>query len=130
MNLLATGVYTIILSNENDKHDKYGMLLGILLGSIGCFMMGNNIGVSSSIMYDVYHLIGAALFATLLNMKHLYIPLAPLFFCYLLERYCLTSTDQHGIKRKGFLITKFLKLGIVTGFFLLLPLADAAFGGS
>lgn len=103
-------------------HFQYnGMLLGILLASVGCFMMGNNVEISSSIAYDVYHLAGAALYALLLNLKHLYLALAPLFFCYLLERYCFTSTDSNGVRTKGFLFGKFFKLAVVTGVVLILP---------
>lgn len=114
-------------------HFQYnGMLLGILLASLGCLLMGNNVvsrhdgggdgtSSSSSWAYNMYHLTGAALFALLLNMKHLYLALAPLYFCYLLERYCLTSTDSQGVTTKGFLFGKFFLLAMVTVTALVLP---------
>lgn len=95
-------------------HFQYnGMLLGMLLGSLGMIMQGNNVSPESW-AYDFYHLGGAALFAILLNMKHLYLTLAPLYFCYLLTRYCISNG-------KRFLVQKFLMLAAVTAFFLLLP---------
>lgn len=115
-------------------HFQYnGMLLGILLASLGCLMMGNNHCATSTAattaasgeqlqpaslgvgLFDLYHLLGAALFALLLNLKHLYLPLAPLYFCYLLERYCLTA------KSKRFRFDKFVVLAAVTGTTLVLP---------
>lgn len=119
-------------------HFQYnGMLLGILLASLGCFMMANNAkaAVLATLSatkqtstttngdtterffaaYDFYTLSGAALFALLLNLKHLYLPLAPLFFCYLLERYCLCP------ETKRLLVGKFFLLALVTGTTLLLP---------
>mmetsp|Transcript_671 Transcript_671/g.1606 ORF Transcript_671/g.1606 Transcript_671/m.1606 type:complete len:549 (-) Transcript_671:1559-3205(-) len=111
-------------------HFQYnGMMIGVMLASLGCFFMGNNVAIAQRqnnddpyarhpIAYDLYHLAGAALYALLLNMKHLYIPLAPLFFCYLLERYCLTDP---GKTKKQFLPGKFLMLALITGSFLVLP---------
>lgn len=112
-------------------HFQYnGMMIGILLACLGCFMMGNNVAaiptentqaVVQPLAYDLYHLAGAALYALLLNLKHLYLPLAPLFFCYLLERYCLTYAIPPGKRRKQFLPTKFLMLALVTGSVLVVP---------
>jgi len=106
------------------------MMLGVLLTSLGCLMMGNNVAIApengnhtvkQTMAYDLYHLAGAALFALLLNLKHLYLPLAPLYFCYLLERYCLTIGVPLGKKRKQFLWRKFLILALVTGTILIGP---------
>lgn len=107
-------------------HFQYnGMMIGVLMSSLGCFMMGNNVFVDQAakqpIEYDLYHLAGAAIFALLINLKHLYLPLGPLFFCYLLERYCLTTEIPPGKKRKQFLPGKFLLLALVTGSVLVLP---------
>jgi alpha-1,3-glucosyltransferase len=57
----------------------------------------------------------------LLNLKHLYLALSPLYFCYLLERYCLTRIDSDRVLIKGFLWGKFFKLALVTGTTLILP---------
>ncbi|KAG7358888.1 dolichyl-P-Glc:Man9GlcNAc2-PP-dolichyl glucosyltransferase [Nitzschia inconspicua] len=103
-------------------HFQYnGMLLGILLASMACLIMGNNVCNTSTWAYNIYHLAGAALFALLLNLKHLYLALAPLYFCYLLERYCLTSTDANGVTTKRFLFGKFFVLALVTAITLVLP---------
>ena len=99
-------------------HFQYnGMVLGVLLLSLGLLMNGNNVP-GDSWSYDLYHLSGAAVFAILLNLKHLFLPLAPLYFCYLLERYCLMKTPEGGVR---FLFVKFLMLAIVAGATLLLP---------
>jgi alpha-1,3-glucosyltransferase len=76
-------------------------------------MHGNNSPIDSW-AFDLYHLSGAALFACLLNFKHLYLTLGPLYFSYLLERYCLAEG-------KLFLWKKFTMLGAVTASFLVLP---------
>ena len=112
-------------------HFQYnGMMIGVLLASLGCLMMGNNVAsipengnhtVKQPLSYDFYHLSGAVLFALLLNLKHLYLPLAPLYFCYLLERYCLSIGIPAGKKRKQFLPGKFLLLASVTGIALVVP---------
>jgi alpha-1,3-glucosyltransferase len=94
-------------------HFQYnGMLLGILLASLGLLMHGNNVKPDTWV-YDLYHLGGAALFALLLNLKHLYLPLAPLYFCYLLGKYCMAG--------KRFLFVRFFMLAEVTVVSLLLP---------
>ncbi|BDA51372.1 probable dolichyl pyrophosphate Glc1Man9GlcNAc2 alpha-1,3- [Coccomyxa sp. Obi] len=57
-------------------HFQYnGLLLGILLWSIALIREGHD-------------LLGGLLFALLLNMKHLFACLGPLYFVYLLRHYC------------------------------------------
>lgn len=95
-------------------HFQYnGMLLGLLLGSLGLLMHGNNVGEGNR-WYHFCHLGGAALYATLLNFKHLYLTLAPLYFCYLLMSYC--QKDGH-----GFQLYNFAALASVTAFCLVAP---------
>eukprot|EP00980_Cylindrotheca_fusiformis_P016970 scaffold5159_cov112-Cylindrotheca_fusiformis.AAC.24 len=116
---LSTTAFILIILNPgllwlDHIHFQYnGMLLGILLGSLGLLMQGNNVP-EKSWAYDFCHIGGAALFAILLNFKHLYLTLAPLYFCYLLERYCLQSGKQ-------FLFRKFAMLALVTGSLLVAP---------
>lgn len=57
---------------------------GILLWSIGLIQEGHD-------------LLGGLLFAVLLNMKHLFACLAPLYFVYLLRHYCRCATSQPGL---------------------------------
>ena len=110
-------------------HFQYnGMIIGVLMTSLGCLMMGNNVAIVSTehatrqpIAYHLYHLGGAAFFALLLNLKHLYLPLAPLMFCYLMERYCLSPGVHPVKKRKEFLPEKFLIMGLVGGSVLVAP---------
>eukprot|EP00957_Ditylum_brightwellii_P144090 10978707-Ditylum_brightwellii.AAC.1 len=70
-------------------HFQYnGMLLGWLLLSIGCLVRGCMSSSSSNGMIS-YEIIGAALYASLLSMKHLYLTLAPLYLIYLFRRVCV-----------------------------------------
>lgn len=61
------------------------------------------------------YLLGAFLFAFLINMKHIYIYLAPAYFVYLLRSYCF---DEKAEKQKkisaifhSFSFSKFVQLG-------------------
>jgi alpha-1,3-glucosyltransferase len=95
-------------------HFQYnGMLLGVLLLSLGLLMNGNLVP-PNSLAFDLYHLGGAAVFAILLNLKHLYATLGPLYFFYLLKRYCLGTT-------KRLRLDKFLMLSVVTAGTLIVP---------
>lgn len=97
-------------------HFQYnGMLLGLLLLSLGLLMHGNNAAAHST-SYHIYHLTGAASYALLVNFKHLYLTLGPLYFCYLLEQYCFTRTSP-----KRFQIQNFATLGVVTLTSLVVP---------
>lgn len=82
-------------------HFQYnGLLLGILLLSLLHVEKGNFIT-------------SAFLFAILLNMKHIYLYIAPAYFIYLLRRYTL---DRHF----NFSLTKFTQLAlVVAGVFVL-----------
>lgn len=94
-------------------HFQYnGMLLGVLLASLACLMQGNNIS-ESTLSYDLFHLAGACLYALLLNLKHLYLPLAPVYFFYLLGKYCRNGRRWH--------VKRFLALAIATLVTLILP---------
>ena len=91
-------------------HFQYnGMLLGILLASLGLLVRGANV---RGIYHHVCNLLAAALFAILLTMKHLYLGLAPLYFVYLLSVYCMTPS---------FNSANFLSVAVVTGTSLALP---------
>ena len=58
-------------------HFQYnGFLFGFLLHSMGCIMQGHFIS-------------GAFWFAVLLNLKHIYLYCAPVYFIYLLRHFCL-----------------------------------------
>ncbi|KAI9222645.1 glycosyl transferase [Blastocladiella britannica] len=57
-------------------HFQYnGFMFGLLIASIGCFRQG-------------WTYTGAALFAALLNFKHIYLYIAPAIFVYLLSSFC------------------------------------------
>lgn len=96
-------------------HFQYnGMLVGILLASLGCLMAGSNTP-STKWEYDLHHLAGAGLYAFLLNLKHLYLPLGPIYFGYIFSKYCFTP----GWRR--FLPLRFLAAATVTALSMLLP---------
>ena len=116
----ATLSFLLIVSNPgliwlDHVHFQYnGMLLGILLASLGCLMHGSNTS-PTKLSYDVYHLAGAGLYALLLNMKHLYLPLGPIYLCYLFSNYCFSE----GWLR--FLVMRFIAVAVVTATCLVLP---------
>lgn len=63
-------------------HFQYnGILFGILLLSCGK-------------MFERKYIQSALYFAVLLNMKHIFIYMAPVFFCFLLKHYCLRSLKE------------------------------------
>ncbi|SGY20657.1 BQ5605_C016g08115 [Microbotryum silenes-dioicae] len=86
-------------------HFQYnGFLLGILLWSVVA-ARENNLYLS------------AALFAVLLNFKHIFIYLAPPYFVFLLRRHCFSSGRQY-CALIGFLSDRLVELGaLVTAVF-------------
>ncbi|XP_066902455.1 dolichyl pyrophosphate Glc1Man9GlcNAc2 alpha-1,3-glucosyltransferase isoform X2 [Halyomorpha halys] len=78
----ASTFFVLVLANfglfiVDHIHFQYnGFLLGILLVSIAKIMKG-------------HHLSGAFWFAVLLNLKHIYIYMAPAYGVYLIRNYCL-----------------------------------------
>mmetsp|Transcript_599 Transcript_599/g.931 ORF Transcript_599/g.931 Transcript_599/m.931 type:complete len:603 (-) Transcript_599:178-1986(-) len=106
-------------------HFQYnGMLLGLLLLSIGCIARKADRSASkgsnwrSEIQWD---LLGAFFYAVLLGMKHLYLLLGPLYFVYLLRRYCFVRTNDCSKGEPSFSFERFLALAVVTGSTLVLP---------
>lgn len=95
-------------------HFQYnGMLLGILLLSVGLLIHANNSSSISTANFHLCHLGAAALFALLLALKHLYLTLAPLYAFYLLRRYCMNESGS-------FQLVRFLILALVTASTLLI----------
>ncbi|KAI9209742.1 glycosyl transferase [Polychytrium aggregatum] len=79
-------------------HFQYnGFLYGIQLYSIAAFQEGQ-------------HLIGGALFAVVLNFKHIYLYQAPAYFVYLLSGYCFSA--KSGLFQ--FSLQNFVSIGAVT----------------
>jgi alpha-1,3-glucosyltransferase len=94
-------------------HFQYnGAMLGILLASLGLLVRGHR---QEGIKYHCYHLGGALLYALLVTMKHLYLPLAPLYFIYLLSNYCFQGNQ--------FSLRNFVSVACLTGTTLILPFA-------
>ena len=54
---------------------------------------------------------GAFWFAVLLNLKHIYLYVAPAYFIYLLRSYCLSSYPNGGARFTSYSLGRFLKLG-------------------
>lgn len=95
------GVILLLLANAgliivDHIHFQYnGVMFGILLLSMYYIVVGNEI-------------VGSILFASLLNLKHIFIYVAPAFGIYLLKCYCT--------KGKRFSIVKFVQLGLIVTF--------------
>ena len=111
-------VFLLIVTNPglvwlDHVHFQYnGMLLGILLASLGLLVRGSRHS-QHSFWYHAHHLLAAFLYAILLTMKHLYLPLAPLYFVYLLGEYCMES-NKSGTKGR-FLLVNFAMVAVVAG---------------
>jgi alpha-1,3-glucosyltransferase len=84
MTLASAGLLMV-----DHMHFQYnGMLLGILFLSMAALRKG-------------WILAGAALFASLLMFKHLFLSLAPVYFVYLLSSYCYTHPPPPGKEIKS-----------------------------
>ena len=92
-------------------HFQYnGAMLGILLASLGLLVQGRT---RRGWSYHIHHLGAAVLYALLVTMKHLYLPLAPIYFVYLLSNYCFQDTQ--------FSFRNFSNVATVTATTLILP---------
>jgi NADH:ubiquinone oxidoreductase subunit 4 (subunit M) len=59
-------------------------------------------------------LMGAFWFAVLLNLKHIFMYVAPAYFIYLLRSYCFLGTHSgSSVRWQTFSLTRFAKLGLV-----------------
>ncbi|KAJ8961537.1 hypothetical protein NQ318_014789 [Aromia moschata] len=110
--LLITNCGLIMVDHIHFQYN--GVMYGILLISIAYMLQGEN-------------LLSAFWFTVLLNMKHIYIYLAPAYFIYLLRHYCFKGAlNVKNILSRNTL-KHFLALGsIVIGVFLVtfLPFMD------
>ncbi|GKZ01516.1 hypothetical protein MPSEU_001102200 [Mayamaea pseudoterrestris] len=98
-------------------HFQYnGLLLGVLFLSVACLLQANKLELrcgKPTAASDIYQLVGAALFAILLTLKHLYLTLALWYFAYLLRRFCFVQNK--------FSIERLLLLGVGTLHCLMTP---------
>ena len=103
--LLVTNPGLILLDHVHFQYN--GMLIGILLGSIAMFLKSIQVeGVIQNGNKSKHYswmtkskrndLVGAILFALLLTFKHMYLTLAPLYFFYLLRRFCFVRGEGNG----------------------------------
>lgn len=82
-------------------HFQYnGFLYGILLLSIVR-------------LYQGHHLSAAFWFAVLINLKHIYLYIAPAYFVYLLRSYVFQHKEDGSVKWTSFSLLRFLGLGLV-----------------
>ncbi|XP_059208380.1 probable dolichyl pyrophosphate Glc1Man9GlcNAc2 alpha-1,3-glucosyltransferase [Centropristis striata] len=83
-------------------HFQYnGFLFGLLLLSVAKHLQSR-------------HLQGALLFAILLNLKHIYLYVAPAYGIYLLRSYCFTQDNNDGsVRWRSFSVARLLALGSI-----------------
>jgi alpha-1,3-glucosyltransferase len=115
--LIVTNPGLIMLDHIHFQYN--GMLLGLLLCSIACIIRGDagsntQRSKKSAISSQTWELCGAAFFALLLSMKHLYMTLAPLYLVYLLRHYCFIAQKEKSSVTLQFSFTKFVFLGVIT----------------
>ena len=109
--LIVTNPGLIMLDHVHFQYN--GMMLGILLCSIACITRGSNHNMVDEITgqhgedrsetkscqsHQLWELGGAATFAALLAMKHLYLTLAPLYLFYLLRHHCFIVKKEINYK--------------------------------
>ncbi|CAF1324731.1 unnamed protein product [Adineta steineri] len=89
--------FWVMRKGRSDIHFQYnGFLLGILLISISC-------------MYQNQYLMSAIWFSTLLNLKHIFLYIAPAYIVYLFYSFCIKQSSNW----KRFIIN-LVTLGIAT----------------
>ena len=114
--ILLLGMSTINVNNSSSSassspyytSNSNKALLGILLLSLGCLLRGNTTattttttssGANNNKKNNYYHYVGLFIYGVLLSCKRgvmsssyhaVIMSLGPFYFCYLLERYCLT----------------------------------------
>lgn len=117
-------------------HFQYnGMLLGILLASLS--LLVQSIRTNSKSLQVNLELVGAVLYSILLTFKHLYLTLGPMYFFYLLGRFCFTSESISKSAKDGgkantkpslrFSLQRLVALGIVVSVALILPFVPFLF---
>ena len=114
--LIVTNPGLIMLDHVHFQYN--GMMLGMLLLSIGCMVRGACQQMKNNALKQAdqrWELLSAAVFGSLLAMKHLYMTLAPLYFFYLLRRHCFTleMVDKSKPTIK-FSLRRLIVLGVVT----------------
>jgi len=102
--LIVTNPGLLMLDHVHFQYN--GMLLGVLLLSVAFMIRGASPSSSQRVENDGsmrdegkqrhWEILGAATFASLLAMKHLYLVLAPLYFFYLLRRHCFVVAGSSG----------------------------------
>lgn len=121
--IIVTNPGLILLDHVHFQYN--GALLGLLLISIACMVRGASTRVIENNRVKQidqrWELLSAACFCLLLAAKHLYLMLAPLYFCYLLRRHCFVVEVKENDAFVSFSLRRMLVLGMVTLLFLLGP---------
>ncbi len=114
--LTISNVGLLLLDHVHFQYN--GMMLGVLLCSLAALMKSITISSKPGESNGGYRqmaldLLGAALFAFLLTMKHLYLTLAPVYFFYLLRRFCFTNVSSNARSNAGGSVFSFARLALL-----------------
>jgi alpha-1,3-glucosyltransferase len=100
-----------------DIHFQYnGFLFGIFILSIALIIAEKQI-------------LAAAVFAALLNFKHIYLYVAPVYFIYLFRAYCFPESGPEGKKKRSFSFGRLVGLGVVVAVVFAISLGPFAIKG-
>uniref|UniRef100_A0AAZ3PT46 Alpha-1,3-glucosyltransferase n=1 Tax=Oncorhynchus tshawytscha TaxID=74940 RepID=A0AAZ3PT46_ONCTS len=102
LSVIVTDIVFIYACFHPDIHFQYnGFLFGILLLSVARHLQGR-------------HLEGALLFTVLLNLKHIYLYIAPAYGIFLLRSYCFTKDNTDGsVRWSSFSPVRLVALGSI-----------------
>eukprot|EP01122_Echinamoeba_exundans_P005624 TRINITY_DN15776_c0_g1_i1.p1 TRINITY_DN15776_c0_g1~~TRINITY_DN15776_c0_g1_i1.p1 ORF type:complete len:519 (-),score=51.46 TRINITY_DN15776_c0_g1_i1:79-1635(-) len=142
---LATIYFARVWTAKNGKQDaddgiKYNAIVSITVLNAGLFIIDHIHFQYNGFLFGIFilsialvvaekQILGAAVFAALLNFKHIYLYVAPVYFIYLFRAYCFPETGAEGKKKRSFSFARLVGLGIVVAIVFAISLGPFALMG-